>query len=66
MNWINIKDKLPEMYQRVFVQTTYFDDPLIVHRFDIGHGKWKWDFSKYYGLYDCPITHWMPIPAKAK
>jgi hypothetical protein len=60
--WIRVEEKLPNMYDRVLALTTFFKDPLITNRFDAGSGEWRWDFSKYVGLHDCTITHWMLIP----
>lgn len=61
--WISVTERLPGMYDKVLVATTFFNEPLITNRFDAGDGKWRWDFSRYNGLYDCTVTHWMQYPA---
>lgn len=66
MEWISVKDRLPNLYDKVLAATTYFKEPLITNRFDTGNGTWKWDLSKYVGLYDCTITHWMHLPELPK
>jgi len=60
--WISVKEQMPPLYKKVLAATTYFPEPLITNLYDVGHGKSKWDFSKYVGLYDCTITHWQPLP----
>ncbi|HMG15912.1 MAG TPA: DUF551 domain-containing protein [Saprospiraceae bacterium] len=65
--WINIKDKLPQEWQRVLAVTKagfigtcdyYKDDSIFA--FDLN----KIDFGKY-GIED-PVTHWMPFPERPK
>lgn len=66
--WIDINEQLPEWYTWVFVWSEHFERPLETRRVETGdkdengESKWKWDWSKYVGLFDMGVGHWQPLP----
>jgi len=76
--WINIKIKLPDLYEYVLVlannQGTDEPKPISIARIETYNGNWKFfnhspcmpDFGVYMDIeYDIDsekITHWMPLP----
>ena len=72
MEWIDIKDKLPEDDSKVLVYESKFgkgEYSAISFGYYYG-GKWHWENSQsgvveYYPNADYwDITHWMPLPDK--
>jgi hypothetical protein len=62
MNWINVKDRLPELNQRVLV-VEQWQNPNQPMQYDINIAKY---YVITYGEDEQDIqlfpTHWMPIP----
>ena len=62
MEWISIKDRLPELGEHVLVFCNIYGIFIASYE-DIGAGK-KWgnwrDFNGNLGI--LPPTHWMPLP----
>lgn len=63
MNWISVKDKLPEAFAPVIVARPYEKDkPLKVEQgYYHGNGWWK-----VYGCNVKRISFWMPMPEPPK
>ena len=58
MDWISVKDRLPENADRVLVSQGEVDDVEIAYYF---HGfGWKMLDSEWHNIYG--VTHWMPLP----
>ncbi len=63
MDWISVKDKMPEEYSTALtINTAGFQ-----HLFDWYHGEWirMVDLEKIYRP-NRRITHWMPLPKPPK
>jgi|TARA_R110000824_G_scaffold28439_1_gene95570 hypothetical protein len=59
-DWISVKDRLPNMHQKVLALTTDYDlDPC--HALVTFNGV-KEGFLGIGGRKDKDITHWMPLP----
>lgn len=64
MNWISVKDRLPENFANVI---TYAIDSNCYTKCGRGVHESSYraeDDAFYYGEYDCllTVTHWMPLP----
>lgn len=59
MNWISVKDKLPEINQNVMV---------FIDRNHINHNPIDFAFCTYtkYGFSLSRVTHWKPLPEPPK
>lgn len=67
-NWISVKDRMPEMHQRVITWTTDNDGMRTVwmaHWNGYGAGK-RGGFLVSGGYRDKDVTHWMPLPEPPK
>lgn len=66
MDWISVKDKLPEDDVKVLCLIVGWDDyPLSLNGTpEIVGGAFnrKWGWSKSFGCQFSPVTHWMPLP----
>lgn len=70
MNWISVKDRLPELNTdcliylsraTVYIQMVKFEDyhkDLGIGWYSEEYGFWKFDYPS--------ITHWMPLPERPK
>ena len=59
MEWISVKDRLPEQYERVIVARVYEKGkPLQVEQGMLTAGGW-W---KVYGTNVKKVSYWMPLP----
>jgi hypothetical protein len=68
MNWINIKDKLPEPYIDVFIiPRPNYHNTMYVGEMN-SKGEWLCLVGDGFGAsYEkITVTHWMPIPADPK
>lgn len=71
--WISVKDKLPNEYQRVLVYRGYYDGDDKDEKIHVGFLNPKDGFyGSQYGLLDdylyphSLVTHWMPLPEPPK
>ena len=67
MDWISVKDRLPEKYDCYFIYPRPdYDGTVEVFDaiFSPNSGEWKIDLSDGYSPYCVPVTvtHWMMIP----
>lgn len=74
MEWICVKDRLPNLYDFVIVfadnQGTNEPRPIAIARIVSEHGIWDMldnlEVGAYqdieYGMDACDITHWIPLP----
>lgn len=67
MNWISVKEKLPEERQRVIIfgcAQCYTCNPKPIAR----EGRYSFEEGFVFGEYDCScdVTHWMPMPEDPK
>ena len=66
--WIEVEDKLPDWYQWVHVWSKHWKQPMMTRRIETGYkdadgeSEWRWDWSRYVGLIDHGVNHWMPMP----
>lgn len=64
MEWISVKDKLPDNEERVAVLYRYKNKSRLTKwnaEYDIENKRWK-----TYHLDDCTIEYWMPLPEPPK
>lgn len=54
MDWISVKDRLPELNEWVIILIEYNGKYLVTEDTYIGKGEWKYGDSKVLG--------WLPIP----
>lgn len=73
MEWISVKDRLPEYESTVIVNAEGFESegyqPLLISRLmkitiDRNGEKLEWDDFQNIGLVS--VTHWMPLPEPPK
>ena len=67
MDWVSVKDRLPEKGNDVLIYTfgkVYVGDYLHVKVRDCAVGWWTntADVPKRYIKYQDKVTHWMPLP----
>ncbi len=62
MNWISVKDRLPEQDGRYAVCYRFKDQPFL----KIYIGDWMYGIGWANLLSDTQITHWMPLPEAPK
>jgi hypothetical protein len=68
MNWINIKDKQPNVGQNIIAVGTWFGEMSGRGESEyMGIGEWKDEEyvsidSDIYGTAIFDVTHWMPLP----
>lgn len=66
MNWINVKDKLPEENADVLIyRGGFIGDLMNVYTYK-GHNEWEDEYGYWSITEDEGITHWMPLPAPPK
>ena len=66
MNWISVKDSLPNVYMVCLVRTDGFIDsmfPQILIRYANG---WYHPTIEDFQIDDKHVTHWMPLPEPPK
>lgn len=59
MEWISVKDRMPEEYAKVI--TYRRGCPIDIHIEDIIDGVWTFD-----GILKNPVTYWMSFPEPPK
>ena len=76
--WVNVKDKLPELKQRVlvyavgkidgFIGTNVIEicERYVQHMFPSSPGEEVWSSPYQYFHTDYEITYWMPLPEPPK
>jgi len=66
MNWINVKDELPEVNQDVLCYLGKFGGNIMeVNRY-VGDDKWRDDFGFEGDTEGAGITHWIALPKPPK
>ena len=64
MDWISVKDRLPEDTCWVLC---FGDGAMTCYAFDKGTGRFcDWAISKAPGLFPDDVTHWQPLPDPPK
>lgn len=65
MEWISVKDRLPERSVEVLICGKYGDMLIAFIVNSVGESKeWKTDYERYADLEDYP--YWMPLPKDPK
>lgn len=60
--WINVKDKLPEINKEVLIyRGSYIGVPMSIYTY-LGHDEWEDEYGYWTRADDEGITHWMPLP----
>ena len=61
MKWISVKDRLPELTEKVLVAGNWGVDVAFCRP----DGNFYWEYNGYARLYENRadgVTHWMPLP----
>jgi hypothetical protein len=66
MNWISVKDKLPELGESVLLIDAYESQYVgWLHEFTTSSSI-HWQYSYCCGCAATSVTHWMPLPEPPK
>ena len=75
-DWISVKDRLPDQYEKVIVYNEENEDTFFASRIEIGSKRWdavtrefvnwRWIPHGYTCITLDSVTHWMPRPKLPK
>lgn len=75
-DWISVKDRLPDLYEKVIVYNAENDETFFAGRIEISFKhwdavtgefvNWRWIPYRYTFITLDSVTHWMPLPKPPK
>lgn len=63
MEWISVKDRLPDVNMGVLVFIPDEDNHITSGMWDVGK---EWVLLDEYRVPECEVTHWLPLPKPPK